>query len=107
MLRIGNRRECFFDTYLIDEEKTTAEVRIHHPQRKGTVLVHDEPWEGNGSNYHNMFYDNGVWRMYYLAWKMLSENDGIRVAYAESPDGIHWTKPNLGICEYKGSRDNI
>ena len=106
MLRIGSRRECFFDTYLIDEEKTTAEVRIHHPQRKGTVLVHDEPWEGNGSNYHNMFYDNGVWRMYYLAWKMLSENDGIRVAYAESPDGIHWTKPNLGICEYKGSRDN-
>ena len=29
-----------------------------------------------------------------------------RVAYAESRDGIHWTKPNLGLVEYEGSRDN-
>ena len=63
MLNIGNRRECFFDSYLIDEEKTTAERRIHAPQRRETVLVHDAPWEGNGCNYYNMFYDNGIWRM--------------------------------------------
>lgn len=106
MLNIGNRRECFFDSYLIDEEKTTAEHRIHAPQRRETVMVHDAPWEGNGCDFYNMFYDNGIWRMYYLAWKMLSENDGIRVAYAESMDGIHWIKPNLGICEYKGSKEN-
>ena len=32
-------------------------------------------------------------------------NDWIRL-YAESPDGIHWTKPNLGLVEFQGSRDN-
>ena len=26
--------------------------------------------------------------------------------YAESKDGIHWTKPNLGIVEFQGSKDN-
>ena len=26
--------------------------------------------------------------------------------YAESSDGIHWTKPNLGIIEFDGGRDN-
>ena len=28
------------------------------------------------------------------------------VGYAESPDGIHWTKPNLGLVEYHGNRAN-
>ena len=26
--------------------------------------------------------------------------------YAESADGIHWTKPDLGLIEYEGSREN-
>ncbi|MCG8598591.1 MAG: hypothetical protein MI807_00415 [Verrucomicrobiales bacterium] len=29
-----------------------------------------------------------------------------RVAYAESDDGISWTKPNLGLVESQGSREN-
>ena len=26
--------------------------------------------------------------------------------YAESDDGIHWRKPNLGLCEFQGSKAN-
>ena len=29
-----------------------------------------------------------------------------RVAYAESDDGVHWTKPNLGLVESGGDRNN-
>jgi len=29
-----------------------------------------------------------------------------RVAYAESDDGVHWVKPNLGLVEYNGNRNN-
>lgn len=29
-----------------------------------------------------------------------------RVAYAESTDGFNWTKPNLGLVEYRGNKDN-
>ena len=28
------------------------------------------------------------------------------LCYAESQDGIHWTKTNLGLCEWDGSREN-
>lgn len=31
---------------------------------------------------------------------------GWRFAYAESKDGIHWDKPNLGLMEFRGSRNN-
>ncbi|NLX96773.1 MAG: hypothetical protein GXY83_11400 [Rhodopirellula sp.] len=31
---------------------------------------------------------------------------GLRPAYAESEDGIHWQKPNLGLVEHRGSKQN-
>lgn len=31
MINIGNQRECFFDSYLINEEKTTAAKLLHKP----------------------------------------------------------------------------
>jgi len=34
------------------------------------------------------------------------ETGGSAVCYAESEDGVVWTKPNLGIHEFNGSKDN-
>ena len=72
MINIGKSRECFFDNYLIDTMRTTAEARIHRPQRRELVFRNDAPWEGCGSDFHNFFYDEeyGKYRMYYLGWKM-------------------------------------
>jgi len=107
VLNIGNNRECFFDDYLVDTEQTTAEQVIHHPVRRGAVMHHDEPWEGNCSDYHNFIYDNGIWRMYYLGWWYgYGKNTDIHLCYAESRDGIHWEKPHLGLCEFNGTKNN-
>ena len=54
---IGGERECFFDGGLLDPERSSAELRLHHPVRREAVLVHDAPWEGSGCNYHNFFFD--------------------------------------------------
>ncbi len=108
MLSIGSRRECFFDEYLIDPERTTAEFRLHEPVRRECVLVHDKPWEGDGCDFHNIVRDGDLYRMYYLGWWMLEKGKGkdIYVCYAESTDGMNWVKPNLGLFEYEGSKDN-
>ena len=55
MTDISNRLEVFWDDFLIDSEKTTAEKRIHEPVRRDLALLHDEPWEGDCSDYHNFF----------------------------------------------------
>ena len=94
MLDISNRRECFFDTWLIDEAKTTAAFRLHEPIRRDTVLTHEEAWEGDGSDFHNFFFDdawhgaeedcpNGEYRMYYLGW--------------QTPNGYPDAPPHRGI----------
>jgi len=108
---IGSRRELFVDDFLIDR-RVGAELRLHHPTPREIVMVHDAPWEGSGCGYHVIFRDGDRFRMYYIAAALTSE-DGTQlpqrplyVCYAESKDGIHWTKPDLGLIEVNGSKHN-
>jgi hypothetical protein len=109
---IGTRREFFWDDFLIDAARTTATRRLHRPEPREVVIVHDQPWEGNGCNFHCILEDDGLYRLYYLGWEMLDPEatvhttNAIVLAYAESTDGLHWTKPSLGLCDHQGSTAN-
>ena len=103
MINISNRRECFFDNFLINEEKTTAEKRLHKPTRRGEIFALDRPWEGKYNTFFCPVFAEGKWRLYYTS--TLSSNQKY-VSYAESLDGIRWIRPNLGIVEFDGSKEN-
>lgn len=109
---IGNRRELLWDNYLIDAEQTTARLKLHKLQAKEIVIDHNEPWEGDGCDFHCIVKDDGFYRMYYLGWETLDADAGtlaprpIVVCYAESEDGLTWVKPKLGMCEFEGTKDN-
>lgn len=112
-VQIGSRREVFWDEYLIDAARTTAVPTLHRPRAEEVVLVHDEPWEGDGCDYHCILRDDGLYRLYYLGYDFRDIGTDppqptmpINVCYAESRDGLHWEKPRLGLCEFGGSRDN-
>ena len=126
MISIGTNRECFFDDYLIDNEKTTAKFKIHHPVKEEMVMLCDKPWEGDYCGYFNFFFDKnhkgfdgshpeGVYRMYYLgrrsgySYSKATKEDvagGAVVCYAESADGINWVKPELDIFSWRGNTKN-
>ena len=105
MINIGDRREVFFDDFIINEEKTTAERRLHKPIRRGVAITHDEVWEGNHCLFSSAFYAEGKWHLYYRAG---TGEPGLKsfVGYAESLDGITWVKPTLGIIDIQGSKQN-
>lgn len=108
---IGSRRELFVDDFLIDTRER-VELRLHRPAPREVVVVHDQPWEGSGSGYHTIFRDGPIYRMYYKAWQLSPTKGKLNVphptlgAYAESSDGIHWMKPELGLFEFAGSKKN-
>ncbi len=113
ILNIGSRRELFVDSYLINELLGKATQRLHHPVPREMVIKHEEDWEGTASGYHSIFKDADLYRMYYKGWNIDISNKildtskhPLFLCYAESKDGIHWIKPNLGIYEYKGSKKN-
>ena len=56
------------------------------------VLSPEEPFEGESVMNPCVLYENGVYRMWYSAGETYEPNV---LGYAESPDGIHWTKSPL------------
>ncbi len=107
---IGSRRELFVDHALIERIEGAAKLEVQEPAPEEVVLVTDQPWEGNTCAYYTIFQDGDLYRMYYRGshWdeKTKKATHPEVTCYAESKDGIHWTKPNLGLVEWDGSKAN-
>ena len=118
-LEVGSRLELFVDDYLIGGLQGVA-LKLHEPRSEGTVFKFDQPWEGVTSGYVTVFQDGDIYRMYYRGSSDPSYTikAGVRAderitpehpqyaCYAESKDGITWTRPNLGLFEFNGSKNN-
>lgn len=107
---IGSRRELFVDGHLIEALKD-ARRRMHHPVPREIAIKHDAPWEGAGSGYHSVIRDGDLYRLYYRGSALGVENGKLKLGkevycYAESRDGVTFTKPQLGLHEYDGSKEN-
>ena len=111
-VNIGSRRELFLDNLMVNRLEGGAQRVFHKPVPREVVMKFDQPWEGNACGYVTVFKDGDRFRMYYRAQNVPEvaggEKRGPNVfeCYAESPDGIHWTRPSLGQVEFKGSKDN-
>jgi hypothetical protein len=67
----------------------------------------DKPWEGAFSLYTTIIKDGDIYRAYYRGMPGVAPgNNRELTCYAESRDGITWKKPDLGIHEINGSKNN-
>jgi len=109
---IGGRLELMVDDCLIESMTGDAELRLNSPVPREVAIVHDAPWEGNNCCYHTVIRTDDIYRMYYrgsgleVNGKNLNDAHPAVTCYAESPDGIHWAKPKLGLQDFGGSTEN-
>lgn len=112
VLHVENGLEPFWDEHLVDLRYTDAVLSSNRPDRMENVMVLDKPWE-RGCSYYSIVKDDNCYRMYIT--KLLGAYDeshkcwidvGGIISYAESQDGIQWERPVLGLCEFKGSKEN-
>jgi hypothetical protein len=118
IIPIGSERQLFTDSFLI-RQIANVSFRLHAPMPKEIVMIRDARWEGSGSDFETIFRDGDIIRMYYIGYDLTS-SDGTKMnrtvtgkqrvppklCYAESKDGIHWRKPELGIVSFQGSKKN-
>ena len=101
-VQIGDRIELFLDDWLIDASRDVRHV-LHSPRPAEIAIRKDKPWEDSTMYDPVVMKDGSRYRMWYRA----NFNQApFYTAYAESDDGIRWTKPSLGLIEFRGSREN-
>lgn len=112
VIDVGNQKQVFLDGLFLNT-KENVQLVMHKPYRDGQILIKpDQPWEMDSGKkeqriglYSCVLKEDGLIRVWYdMARGKMS--DEIRVGYAESTDGIHFTKPKLGLHEVDGSKEN-
>ena len=105
---IGTDRQLLVDDWWIAEARGVEAV-LHTPERREVVLAPEYPWEEGGLSYLTAIRDGAKIRGWYRADPLLQDSDFKSITcYAESDDGIYWTKPELDLVEFQGStRNNI
>ena len=91
-------------------------LKVEQPRIEAEPLVElEHPWETGYTLHMTLFEDEGRYRLYYTCNNRAIHDDMHQGAhdprtyilcYAESDDGVSWTKPTLGAVEWNGSSDN-
>ena len=114
----GDQETGLYDPSLhifVDDAEVRHMANVHRVwvelNRRGQPLVEpDRPWEGGQrTQLGSVIFDEQ--REKFQCWYMVAHHDAPvnkkhMICYAESTDGLHWAKPNLGLHEWQGSRDN-
>ncbi|MSP12985.1 MAG: hypothetical protein EXR62_08505 [Chloroflexi bacterium] len=109
MRTIGNQRQLFVDNEIVASLDNVRCV-MHMPVKfsGNPILTRQAAWE------HVMPYiygtamrdpDTGLFKMWYNVITY-QEGNTFDLCYATSTDGLHWERPNLGIFDFEGSKDN-
>jgi hypothetical protein len=98
---LDSRKQLFLDDYLIASmARVKRTVELAQKFSGNPVLWPSETWEPpKAIVYGSVLRDEGKFKMWYLS--------GPGVGYAESDDGIRWTKPRFDLTLVAGERSNI
>jgi len=112
--QVGSARQLLIDAAFFDQSERVR-LRLHAARKTGEkTLQREHPWESATINWFTVMEDPGVvdreakYRMWYECYDVAGwpTGDDTSFCYAESRDGVHWTKPELGLFEYQGSTKN-
>ncbi len=103
-VRPGERQLFLDDAGITSVEN--LERTMHPPVKRGAVIVPDQPWETTLQTRCAPVWDPE--RTVFKIWMITSTNiPGVAgTSYAESTDGVHWTKPNLRQMKNNDSLEN-
>jgi hypothetical protein len=99
---LGTRVGLFVDDLLIDR-MTGVQLRMHSPVPREVAFQFDAPWENGQGGYATIIREKDQYRLYYATGGELAREC---TCVAFSDDGIHFTRPSLGLFEFNGSKDN-
>ncbi len=74
--------------------------------RIGPIVPNERDWEFMIGGYISLLDLGGKFGLWYEVVPPRAGGETNMLCYAESADGVNWTKPELGLCEFRGSTKN-
>jgi hypothetical protein len=109
-IALGPERQLFIDDDVIASMQGIR--RTFHPVTKfagNPILIPEKPWETQARSILPLTVlrdpNSGSLRVWYSAWGKQVDKPTY-MCVADSTDGIHWTRPDLGLVDFEGSRHN-
>jgi len=99
---LASRIELFTDDELIEAIRGLR-LQMHSPRLAEVALRKDRPYEDSTLYDPVVMLDQGRYRLWY---RTNFNRPPFYTGYAESKDGVHWIKPDLGLVEFQGSKNN-
>ena len=106
-VRVGLQKQLFVDGYIV-AKKENVTLEVGQARKYGVVMkptlvtdfqsgeIHEGPDGGHGFESHFCWFFSPHWdagMKRFRLWYMGSKRKGTGLAYAESKDGVKWTKP--------------
>lgn len=118
VIDVGSEKQLFIDTLFFSSAQGIA-LQVNPARKSGEHNVQrDQPWESATLNWFSVMEDRAgtlqgdkapraKYRMWYETydvegWPTMNDTS---FCYAESTDGITWTKPDLGLLSYQDSTE--
>lgn len=99
----GDRTQLFMDSRFIAESKNIT-IQMNPPTKAGVAILPDKPWESGDIGFCvSVVQHEGEYKMWYLARDTASN---YCQCFARSQDGRTWEKPELGLIDYQGTKNN-
>ena len=114
-VQVGHKRQLLMDWHVVDDINGAIR-KVHQPEKHpdNPVLAPEHPYEGTGFfSFGTVLRDSdtGKFRMWVPANDDFERRHGKSRScqtgnYYESDDGLSWDRPNLGLIERHGNKDN-
>ena len=108
-IALGQKRELFVDGEMFIDLGTTR-FCLHQPEKKELAIFRDTVADNSATSYYSIIFNGEKYIMYYTAHGFGQNKAGNwphqHICRAESTDGRHWVKPNYGIYEFRGTKEN-
>lgn len=111
-IEIGSQKQLFIDTKFIESSEGITLNAQPPYQTREKLLTADAPWETGTKlgSYSTVVQEHGKIRLWYNVTAGTPEPGKnppfMGVAYAESTDGIHFTRKPLGLVNWNGGKGN-
>jgi len=121
IMKIGNQKQLLMDNYIV-ADTWNLERYLNKPKKhpNNPIIVFDRQWEdyniqgkrSGGPAAGTILFDeeSKLFKHWYGVSRVLNYQKPYLytywTCYATSKDGINWEKPNLGVVEFNGSKEN-